>query len=73
MKAILAGVLAAATMLGAGVAADAAAVKVVVKPGYPYYHNGVHYRYMSSGRYYNTRVKVCRANHHRRVCTWTYR
>jgi hypothetical protein len=74
MKAILAGVVAAATLLAAGASADAQAVRVVVKPGYPYHHNGVQYRYMSGGRYYNARVRVCKVNHHhRRVCTWRYR
>ena len=76
VKALLAAALAVSTLVGSAVAVDsaqAAAVKVVVKPGYPYYHNGAHYRYSYGGRYYNTRVKKCVIKFHRKVCKWSYR
>lgn len=76
MKALLAAALAVSTLAGSAVAVDtaqAAPVKVVIKPGYPYYHHGRHYRYRWGGRYYNVRVKKCVIRYHRKVCKWVYR
>lgn len=88
MKKLLACVVAAGSVLAAGAGLGAAneanaQVAVVVKPnrgkvvvraGYPYYYNGVHYRYRYSGRYYNRRAWKCHYNprHHRRVCAYRY-
>jgi len=75
VKALLAAALAVSTLAGSAVAvqpAEAAAVKVVVKPGYPYYYGGVHYKYRYSGRYYNQRAYKCVWKHHRKVCKYRY-
>lgn len=75
MKALLAAVLAISTLAGSAVAvqtAEAAPVKVVIKPGYPYYHGGVHYKYSYGGRYYNRREYKCVKKYHRKVCKYRY-
>ena len=76
MKVLLAAALAVSTLAGSTAvavpAAEAAAVKVVIKPGYPYYYRGVHYRYRYGARYYNRRAYKCVWKYHRKVCKYRY-
>lgn len=77
MKSLLVAAMAVSTVAAAAVVvpaapAEAAAVKVVIKPGYPYYYRGVHYRYRYGGRYYNTRGYKCVWKYHRKVCKYRY-
>ena len=76
VKTLLVAAMAASTVAAGAVLpaapAEAAAVKVVIKPGYPYYYRGTHYRYRYSGRYYNRRVYKCVWKHHRKVCKYRY-
>ena len=66
MKVLLAAALAVSTLAGSVIAvqpAEAAVVKVVVRPGYHYYYGGRHYRY---------RAYRCVHRYHRKVCKYRY-
>jgi hypothetical protein len=74
VKALLAAALAVSTLAGSVAVAPAAdaAVKIVVKPGYPYSWHGAHYKYRYGGRYYNRREYKCVMKFHRKVCKYRY-